>query len=334
MLKVGITRRENFLTRHRGGVFGPLFDLFSKGRVSYSLLEQPRDPSPEDSALFERLMPFIQLSSGTYRTTYRARFRNLDPVVNRVLAVSFDAKENLQIEDWAASACLTSSEWAQSLFPLFPRLHFFASDILLFLVELRDEDGAVFIFEPQGQPLQFVRPPFVVRLSPMESWMLPVNYWLALKAWNRWRSLRKSLGSIQSWVDSPSEGVLHRDGFQFRKLSLVHPEATQLEVTDSRFRTRSQSIFAPLASPIHVIRTMNIFNRAYFSPEMLTKGIVAVTSSLLPGGIWILGRTVQEEPPVHEVTIYRKEGAGKLRVIERIGPGSEIEALALSTTHA
>jgi hypothetical protein len=168
----------------------------------------------------------------------------------------------------------------------------------------------------------------------MESWMLPVNYWLALKAWNRWRSLRNSLVSIQSWVDSPAEGVLHRDGFQFKKLSLVHPEAAQLELTDSRFRTRSQSIFEPLPSPVHVIRTMNIFNRAYFSPETLKKGIVAVTHSLLPGGIWILGRTVQEEPPLHEVTIYRKEDSGKLRVIERIGPGSEIEALALSTTQS
>ncbi len=73
------------------------------------------------------------------------------------------------MEDWAASDCLTSAEWAAELFPLFPHLDFVASDLLLFLWEAKKQRGEErFILEPDGTPLQYVRPPFVVRLSQPE----------------------------------------------------------------------------------------------------------------------------------------------------------------------
>ncbi len=314
MLKFGLLQREQFLTQdHRNGV-ERLLSVFSKGRVSYRLLHRPPQPSSGDSELFERLMPYIRLSSGTYRTTYPGRFRNLDPEVNQLLASTFDAQRPLEVQDWAASACLTSSEWAQSLFPVFARMNLVASDILLFLVELQDDNGGVFIFEPGGAPLQFVKSPFVIRMTPAESWKLPVNYWLCRKASQRWQALNPLPDCVQDWIASPTEDVLETNGLRFAKLSLIHPEAAQLAQTDHRFRTHCQSVFEPLASPVQVIRTMNIFNRAYFSEDQLARGAAAVIDSLSPGGIWILGRTVQEEPPVHEVTILRKSGSSKIEM--------------------
>ena len=43
-----------------------------------------------------------------------------------------------------------------------------------------------------------------------------------------------------------------------------------------------------------VIRTMNIFNVAYFSKERLLEGAQAVARSLGEGGVWIVGRTFRE----------------------------------------
>lgn len=334
MLKLGVTTREQFLSLTVGPRRARLFSLRGAERTSYTLLRRPSQPSAQDIQVFERLMPYVRLSGGTYRTTSPGRFRNLDPDVNELLRSEFDSQTPLEVQDWAASACLTSSEWAQSLFPSFSRLKFVASDLLLFLVELQDRAYGTFVFEPGGAPLQFIKPPFVIRLTPPERWIFPLNRWLGDKAWRRWRELNPLPDSVHAWIASDTQNPLDIDGLRLNKLSLIHPRAVELARTDSRFTTRRQSVFEPLSSPVHVIRTMNIFNMAYFSEGELLKGAHAVIDSLVPGGIWVLGRTVQENPPVHEVTIFRKKARPRLELVKRIGPGSEIESLVLSNLAA
>src|SRR3954451_13190375 len=131
MLKPGVWKRGTFLAAPPSGAIARLLRRFSQSRVSLHLLAIPNNPSAEDVALFEKLMPHVRLSSGVYRTTYRQRFRALNPVVNNVLRRSFSPSQDLRVEDWAASDCLTSAEWAGELFPLFPDLQFVASDLLL-----------------------------------------------------------------------------------------------------------------------------------------------------------------------------------------------------------
>lgn len=329
MLKLGILRREQFLRYQAKRRIGRLFSL-STGRVSFRLLERPSQPATQDSEIFERLMPYVQLSSGTYRTTYRGRFRNLDSEVNQLLTRIFDPQKDLKVEDWAASACLTSSEWADALFPLFARLSFVASDILLFLIEVQDGKRYSYVFEPDGAPLQLVKSPFVIRMTPPEPRALPLNRWLCTQAWSRWNALQPFSDSVHRWIASPSKETLNADGMKFAKLSLIHPEAERLAERDARFTIQAHSVFESLSSPAHVIRTMNIFNNAYFSEQQLKVGAQAVIGSLLPRGIWILGRTVCEAPPAHEVTIFRKDSFNRLEVLRRLGSGSEIEKLVLS----
>jgi len=72
---------------------------------------------------------------------------------------------------------------------------------------------------------------------------------------------------------------------------------------------------------------MNIFNRAYFSAEQLGEGANAAFHSIKPGGIWILGRTLEQDFSNH-VTFLRRLDQG-WEVLERIGKGSDIEDLAL-----
>ena len=73
---------------------------------------------------------------------------------------------------------------------------------------------------------------------------------------------------------------------------------------------------------------MNIYNLSYFEPPQLLEGAKAVWRSLKPNGLWIVGRTWQEAPPLHNVTIFEKTDAG-FKLLHRCGDGSEIESLAL-----
>ncbi len=329
MLKLGVYKREQFFANPPETWLSYLYYRLSKSRVSLCLLEPGKWPA--EAAVFERLMPLVRLSNGVYRTTFRRRFRNLDPVVNGVLAKRFSSSDTVVIQDWAASACLTSAEWAESLFPLFPRMQFEASDLILFLIAARDkQSGEVFVAEQDGRPVQYVRPPFVIRMDPAEPWLLFVNRIGYLWARSRWRKARRLWPLPNAWLEHPHcEDSLEREGYQVRKLSLIHPSALALARTDARFSISRHSIFERATAPCHVIRSMNILNRAYFSEQQLAQAARSVIQSLHSGGIWIVGRTTSEDPPVHDVTIFGKKTSGGLEAIEHIGSGSEIDSIAL-----
>lgn len=329
MFKPGVWKRTTFLAAQPSGTIGRLVHRLAHSRVSLHLLAIPDNPSPEDVALFEKLMPHVRLSSGVYRTTYRQRFRALNPVVNNLLRQSFSPSQNLRIEDWAASDCLTSAEWAEELFPLFPHLEFVASDLLLFLLEVKKKASQQrFILEPDGTPLQYVRPPFVVRLSQPEPKLFLWNWLLARKAGKAWKRLRSSI-QLPSPSSLAGGTVESANGFELRKLPVIHPEALGLAKRNSQFSVRSHSAFEPSSQSCNVIRTMNIYNRAYFSEDRLREGARAVLSSLANDGIWIVGRTEDEAATSHNVTIFRKRDSGVVEVVERVGRGSEIEELAM-----
>src|SRR3954452_15721273 len=221
MFKPGVWTRARFIAAAPSGAVGRLFYSLAHTRVSLHLLAIPDPPTSEDVALFEKLMPHVRLSSGVYRTTYRQRFRSLNPVVNNVLRQSFSPSENLRVEDWAASDCLTSAEWARELFPLFPDLQFVASDLLLFLLQAK-KDGRKgrFILEPDGTPLQYVRPPFVVRLSQPEPKLFLFNWLLARKARKAWSHLRQSV-QLPTSSSISDDTVTDANGFEVRKLPVI-----------------------------------------------------------------------------------------------------------------
>ena len=122
---------------------------------------------------------------------------------------------------------------------------------------------------------------------------------------------------------------LHRPPYVFRKLPMLHPSAEMLRRSNQAFRIEQHSVFEPLAQPCDVIRTMNIFNLGYFPPERLHQGIASVWQSLKPGGIWIVGRTVEAQPPLHHTSLLVRTDHG-FAVHERHVQKSEIEDLALA----
>jgi len=237
----------------------------------------------------------------------------------------FPKETRLIAHDWAASDALCSAEWAAQIFADFPNAEVVASDSILHLVLANANGQESFVLEPQGAPLQYIHGPLVVNLVPSELHRFPLLHRI-LRAVGDRRS-RKPSNAVQTveWKTVTDEATICVDGWNLRKVMLIHPEVVDLGTRDSRFRVVLHDVFTPLTVPCNLLRTMNIFNLNYFTEERLREGIRSAFSSLSDGGLWIVGRTLTADRTNH-ATIYRKEGAS-LRQIRTISSGSEIHAL-------
>ena len=291
---------------------------FAGPEVAYNLLRVGDNPSEEDIRVFEDVSVTLRTSNGTYRTTFRNRFEDVDIACLRLMSQSFTANTAIRIEDRAVSHGLTSCEWAKRLLPVFPSATIEASDLMLQLLELSGKQGETFITELDGTPLQYIRPPFVVSVLHEESWRNPLRRLIAVHGKKRFSRLRLPKG----WTEQPQAS-----GYQVLPIPYIHPEATALARTDARFRFCRRSVFERTHLACHVIRTMNIFNRSYFSTERLAEGYRAIFDSLQPGGIWIVGRTLEEDLSNHATFLRRREHDWE--VLDRVGGGWEMEEMAL-----
>lgn len=316
MLKFGIWEAAQDVPAQR---------LWRRGLTAASLLAMSDPPSASDKERFERLMPRICLANGVARTTVRRRFSALNDKIQRCLLDIFPPDFPLVAEDWAASSGVTAAEWFQCLRSDYPQVQFTASDAALYLIEARCGHGKdAYILEPDGVPVQYVRPPFVVSLAQEQHWFYAVNRCIQKQGALKWFSLADRL-HIPEWDDTQGcDTPVNAPPFVLRRLPLVHPEVMAL--CGETFHIRQHSVFAPLGTPVDVIRTMNILNLGYFPEAQLRKAVAAVKKSLQPGGVWVVGRTLTENPPQHEVTVFRNRPAG-WQVLLRVGQGSEMEPL-------
>ncbi len=315
MIRRGIWTREQYVglkssDRRRAG-----------GSVAFNLLLTSSPPTAQEILDFEDISFTLRMGNGTFRTTFRHRFDDLNAAINELLMGRFPQSMPLRVEDRAVSHGLTSWEWALALREKFPNVEVLASDLLLFLVELRLPDGTIFIAEPNGQALQYIKAPYVVSLSDPESWRYPVNRWIAHRARRRFASLKLPA----AWVDGACP-------YPTRRIPYIHPEAYALSQVGKTLSFLPQSVFDRAEKPCQVVRTMNILNRSYFSEELLRQASRTIAESLAPDGIWIVGRTM-EDNFVNHASIFELRPTG-WHLLERLNEGSEIEALILATPPA
>jgi hypothetical protein len=328
MVRFGIVRAEQFRSRPKG-LLGRLRTGLTSHRISFQLLKDPI-ASADDSDLFDKLMSMIRLSSGVNRTTFQKRFADLDGAVNTFLMTRFGVDAPLDVHDWAASDCITSVEWAHTLLAVFPNARLTASDLALYLLEVFCPGGAVFIAERDCEPLQYIVGAFVIRLNPPEPKLLVLNYLLGRHAMRKFPRVRGRISPAVEYLDR-GEGSVELPPYRVNRISLVHPRAASLQQRDLRFRIQRHSVFDCLQQPADVIRSMNIFNRAYFASERLAQGVRAVAESLKPGGIWIVGRTGSPGQADLAVSILENTPRG-FRLLQRFGGASDIEDLALQSS--
>jgi len=288
--------------------------------IAYSLLRHASD-GPVGRALFECVIRDLQLSSGVVRTTYSNRFTDVNELVLAVLKRDCTPAYPIEAHDWAASDCMASYEFATALFEAFPRSTLTASDISFQLICARNgSTQEEFVFEDNGRALQYVKPPFVLPLARPAPRYRVVNQLLRRRALGK---ARKAASVVRPWLKKCPDSMSTGD-WEISRVSLIHPVPLAALAREPRFRTAIHSVFSPLSAEADLIRTMNIFNRCYFSDAEIACGAAAVFGSLRPGGLWIAGRTTEERRTVQNcVTVYRKE-AGRFRQIAELNGGCDI----------
>jgi len=321
MYRPGIWRRNQLLNT-REQICG-----FRIG-IAYNLLNSSGPSCSEDVKAFERTTRAIKLSSGVHRTTYRARFSDLDVVTHRIMQTVFAPNQKLRVHDWAASAGLLSVEWASHIWADFPSAVLIASDYFLFLLEAQNSAGETFILEPDGTAIQYINPPFVVSLVGKERSLFLLNR-LAI-AWAR-RSVEdlKEAAVQVEWDGIPDPRTHLRGKWRFRQINLIHPEARRLAQENQYFQMIRHDAFCKLAQPCEVLRVMNLYNPRIWGNEKATSGVKAAVDSVVDGGLLILGRTVEDKPaPKNNASIFRKRG-DRVNLIERLNAGFEMERATL-----
>jgi hypothetical protein len=304
----------------------PVGRLWRRGLIASTVLHE-ESSGADDPTRFERVVRQICLANGVIRTTWSGRFLALNDEVQRVIREHFPPGTALVVEDCAVSSGITAAEWYRRLRADYPDVRFTASDRMLFLVEVRTvgRPGA-FVMQADGVPIQFILPPFVVSLIQSHHWIYVANR--AVRALGRRLWARRHAGRVtvpEGWDDVGTPAAEQRaGGVSLRRIPLVHPDA--LAMRGSRFRLREHSVLQALPEPVDVLRTMNILNRSYFGEAELRTAIAAAGRSVREGGIWIVGRTVDERLPLHDVSLLQRRGKG-WRLLTRVGAGSEIENL-------
>lgn len=310
--------RRGILTRAEYAALPAARRRHSGGNVSFRMLATSTPATPQEILDFEDISFTLRMSNGTFRTTFRHRFDALNLELNKLLAERFDSSLVLRAEDRAVSHGLTSYEWALALRQQFPNVELQASDLLLHLLELTLPDGAVFITEPSGHPLQYIKAPYAVSLTDIPSWKFPVNRWVAQRALARFASLKLPANWPEAGCNYPT-----------RRIPYIHPEALALSQSSRTLSFVPQSVFEVSPVPRHVVRTMNILNLSYFSEDQLREAVRNIAASMTPDGVWIVGRTT-EDNFVNNVSVFVL-GATGWQLLRRFEKGSEIESLVLST---
>jgi hypothetical protein len=312
MLKLGILTAKEFLRleqeqrRHSGA------------HVAYNLLNVGEHPTPEQIQIFEDISFTLRTSNGTFRTTFRNRFAQVDQAALRWIQRIFPEESHLRIQDRAVSHGLTAKEFAEVVFAAYPEADYEASDLLLNLAELSLDSGEIYIAEEGGVALQYLKAPFAVSVHHPEPLRYPMNRWISSRARRRFDALHLPKG----WTTTTGGA-----GYKVRTIPYIHPEALALSRSKPNFHFIARSVFDRTEGSCHVLRTMNIFNSAYFSAAQLSEGVAAAWNSVSPGGLWIVGRTLEEDLTNH-VSFLRRTPTD-WEVLERIGDGSEMERFAV-----
>jgi hypothetical protein len=116
-------------------------------------------------------------------------------------------------------------------------------------------------------------------------------------------------------------------GVTYRPLKLVSHslrELTQIEVVEDDILNDRD-----YAGTFHVLRAANILNRVYFDDATLRAMLGNLRSRLMPGGLLIVCRTMDQDS-VNHATIFRLRDDGRFAAVGQLNAGSEIEELVLS----
>ncbi len=245
----------------------------------------------EDEPLLEELYSGLSTQANVFKITRRNRFEKVNRKVSFEVKNRFPGLERFRIHDVGASSGITSLELFDELSHIRP-VGVLASDFFDHLELVTPPDsGWTIVFDAEGRPVQAIGYGFALSLTAREARRYPVNRLLA--------------GSVQRRI-VPRSVALRAAGNAVRTVPLFHPLCLERAKNDSNFTLARHDVFAPMPGRFQMIRAMNFLNRCYFHEPALRKALQLCAEGLEPGGLLLIGRSVDEEDDRVTASLYEK----------------------------
>ncbi|MEE9393204.1 MAG: hypothetical protein V3W41_11930 [Planctomycetota bacterium] len=295
--RTGVTRR------------GPLCDKETQGgkrRFAFTLLEdlERSFQGERDEALLARIYNQLVVGEKIYKTTRRGRFKDLDARLADEVAQRMPHVRPVRIHDVGASSGVTSLE-LQLLFDGRHPVEVHATDFYDRLVAVKPRASVwTVVFDVDGEALQFVSGSFVLSAQEGESRKLPINRALAARA--KQRVLLRAQALRDAVQHQNGEGVVQLDDGEVRVIRLVHPDVADLLNSHSGFTFGRHDVFEPTPTTYDVVRAVNVLNPGYFDDDRVRSASLAVAKSLRSEGLFLVGRTIDEEQRQNRATLFLK----------------------------
>jgi hypothetical protein len=283
-----------------------------------SLRDSPEGPAPACADAFNRLRV-----GGVYKRTFPGRFDDVRADVVTALRELLGGVSPLFVHDLGVSDGTTSVELFRDLKRHWPQLSFVMSDAFDRIWVVRREGSRwTCVLDADLNPLQYYSRRFVLPHDP-PSWRLLVNRLLHRRV--RKRETPRFL-EVAETLRRAGNASSAPPGFSAEQVVLVGRAASALLASDGGVSFVRQDVTKPLSGRFHLVRAMNVLNRAYFDDATLRVAVGHVRDAVLPGGAFLVGRSIDEQDRRTAATLFlRTEGGFEVR--RRFHEGSEIEPL-------
>lgn len=275
-------------------------------RASAFFSAAPEDITPRDEARFFGL---LKTANNTFKRTGASRLARVDAALIAALANHGCRVET--VLDLGISSGVTTLELMTALRAAGHPAHVTGTDRSLRARLVPLPHGCRALVEPCGHVLQYEVLGRAIR--PWE------------RRLDRWTGMTLARALIEWHLREPA--IARAASGKGKEVALLTPRLRG----SGTFQWREDDIThrnEALTGRFDLVRAANLLNRHYFEPAVL-RGAVANAIAYLSGpGAWLLVLRTHGAAD-HRGTLFRMDDAMRLSVVDRFGPGSEVEQLVL-----
>jgi hypothetical protein len=265
----------------------------------------------------------LRMGNGVYKYTAPRRFDDVKDGVAAVLRERLP-KGPLSVLDLGVSDGVTSVEWFAELVATWPDLRFTMSDWFdAAYVFRRDGDAWAGVLDAEMRPVQYFGRGFVLTPTTPPGRRYPVNRAVLRRLVE---TFEPAMLDAARALRVEGDRVVAPPGWSVEKTPLICRAALDLVRSDPRATFIRLSVLDPAPGRYRVVRAMNVLNRGYFSEADLKTAVGRVRDALDSGGVFLVGRNIDEEDGRTTATAYVKTDRG-FEVAARFHGGSELEPL-------
>jgi hypothetical protein len=259
----------------------------------------------------------VVLANGTRKSTQSNRLNDLNQAVFPHIARI--AESPVRIMDVGVSSGVSTLEWYEQLAGQRVPCDMTGTDLIVYaslvslgknLQALIDRDRNILHLDVFGRGV----PPVALGLRSISACILRGIFQATM-------ALDGKLPPLRGHIREAAKGRL----LQCEPIALLTSRLAQhesLRVIEDDLEGTERPEFK---KAFHVVRAANILNRVYFPERVLAQMVRKLKERLKENGLLIICRT---DDKTNNATVFEATADSKLRVVTRLGSGSEIEELA------